>query len=96
MINTTEMIQCPWCINKTSLGEWDANTFKQCVTREMRRSYINLTKNRAFERRSDTFYLCPICGKWSRGCQLKIVDTDNEELKKLGGEPIILTRKTKN
>ena len=55
----------------------------------MKRAFTKLTNEKAFLRKSDTFYICPKCAKWSRGSQLRIVDSDNPKLKKLGGEPAI-------
>jgi len=56
----------------------------------MRRAYTKLYKVEAFKRKTDTFYKCPKCENWSRGCQLAIVDTDDERLLRLGREPVIM------
>jgi hypothetical protein len=53
----------------------------------MKRAFTELTKEKAFLYKSDTFYKCPKCGKWLRGCQLAIVDTTDEKLLKLGRKP---------
>lgn len=80
-------IICPWCSNKSSAGEWDENTYKQCTCRKMRRLYLNIRDTRAFYRESNKYYKCPKCGMWSKGSQLKI-DSDDPKLRKLGGEPL--------
>lgn len=91
MINRTEDIKCPRCNKESKLGEWNDITYKRCTNREMRRAFTQLTEERAFLRKSDTFYLCPKCKVWSRGSQLKIVNTTNEKLLRLGGEPVIVS-----
>jgi DNA-directed RNA polymerase subunit RPC12/RpoP len=87
-ISKTEKVRCPRCFKTSNLGEWDDLTFKQCFTREMKRAYTKLTLKKAFKRESNTFYMCPKCKAWSRGCNLTITDTDDNELKRLGGESI--------
>ena len=87
-ISNSETVRCPRCFKESKLGEWDDLTFKQCVTREMRRAYTKLNTKRAFRRESNTFYICPKCKVWSRGCHLTITNTEDETLKKLGGESI--------
>lgn len=54
----------------------------------MKRAYTHLYEEKAFYKKSNTFYVCTSCGKWSRGSQLRIVDTNDEKLLKLGGEPV--------
>ena len=88
MISREESVECPWCGNKEELGVWNDYTYMQCTSREMRRAFTELTREKAFTRKAKTFYLCIKCNKWVRGSQLWIVDTDNPELKKLGREPI--------
>lgn len=88
MISRDEHILCSRCYEKSTLGEWNDITYARCTNREMKRAFTNLTQEKAFLKKSDTFYMCPKCHKWSRGSQLKIVDTENERLLKLGGEPI--------
>jgi hypothetical protein len=86
MINRHEHVKCDWCGKKSELGEWNDLTYSRCRNREMKRAFTQLTEERAFFKKSDTFYECPVCHKWSRGCQLRIVDTDNPKLLRLGGE----------
>ena len=91
MISREEKVECPWCGETKTLGEWNDNTYKRCTSREMRRAFTPLTQERAFTRKADTFYLCVNCNRWSRGSQLKIVNTDDKKLLKLGGEPLVST-----
>lgn len=89
MINRSEHVRCGWCMRTSALGEWNDLTYSKCTNREMKRAFTQLTQEKAFMRKSDTFYICPKCNKWSRGSQLAIVDTTNEKLLRLGREPIM-------
>jgi len=89
MIDKKEHIRCGWCSKISTLGEWNDLTYSKCVNREMKRAFTELTQEKAFLHKSNTFYMCPKCKTWSRGSQLAIVDTDNEKLLKLGREPTI-------
>lgn len=82
-------IMCGWCGKKSRLGVWNDLTYNKCTNREMKRAFTSLTERRAFLKKSDTFYMCPVCGKWSRGSQLRITDTTDKSLLKLGGESVI-------
>lgn len=88
MLSRNLDIRCQRCGGISSLGSWNDETYSLCVTREMRRTFTELTKERAFKRESDTFYKCPICGQLSRGSQL-IIESDDIKLRKLGRESII-------
>lgn len=88
MIKDTETIVCPRCGKKHSLSEWENLTYAQCTSREMKRAYIKLSTERAYREKTNTFYLCPSCNKWSRGSQL-IIESDDPELAKLGRKPIL-------
>jgi hypothetical protein len=88
MIGRHEKVKCDWCRKTSELGEWNDLTWSRCTNREMKRAYTPLTEERAFLKKSDTFYECPKCHKWSRGCQLRIVDTDNPKLLRLGGQSV--------
>lgn len=87
-IEDTEKIKCPRCGKNSSLLEWDAYTFEQCTSREMRRAFLHLNSSKAFEAKSDTFYICPTCKQWSRGSQL-IIDSKDPMLSKLGRKPVV-------
>lgn len=89
MIKRSEHVRCGWCLKVHKLGEWNDLTYSKCSNREMKRAFTPLTNEKAFLKRSDTFYICPECKKWSRGSQLVIVDTDDPKLLKLGGEPVM-------
>lgn len=89
MIKKDENIQCGWCEGKDSAEKWNTYTYNQCKSREQRRAFTQIYKERTFTRAANTFYRCPLCGMWSRGSQLAIVDTDDIKLLKLGREPVI-------
>ena len=89
MIDRKEHVRCGWCMHIADLGEWNDLTYSKCTNREMKRAFTQLTEEKAFYHKSDTFYLCPNCNKWSRGSQLAIVDTDDKKLLKLGREPVM-------
>jgi len=88
MIKEDQNIKCAWCQDKSTAKEWNDTTYDRCVSREMRRSYVPIFLEKTFRRSEDTFYKCPKCSMWMRGCQLSIVDTDDKKLLRLGGEPI--------
>lgn len=88
-IDRKEKVRCNWCFKVSTIAEWNDLTYSKCTNREMKRDFTPLSDSKAFLRNSDTFYICPCCNKWSRGSQLKIVDTDNKALLKLGGESVI-------
>jgi hypothetical protein len=88
-IGRDNQVKCGWCFNKHKLEEWNDLTYEKCTNREMKRAFTNLSEERAFLKSSNTFYLCPSCGKWNRGSQLSIVDTNDKRLLRLGGESVI-------
>ena len=79
----TEVI-CPWCHEKSTVKEWDDNTYKCCTSREMRRLYLSIKEVKAFYKGSGKYYKCPKCNMWSEGCNLRM-DTCDPELIRLGG-----------
>lgn len=89
MLDKLTMIRCGWCGSKDTAVNWDKLTYSECKSREMRRLYTPIFKEKTFNRNADTFYKCPNCGTWSRGSQLAIVDTKDKRLLKLGREPLI-------
>lgn len=93
MISKCEQAICPWCGHVHTIEEWDNETFLKCKNREMKRAYTHLYEEKAFFHKSNTFYICGYCKKWSRGSQLRIVNTTDEKLLKLGGEPIVTVPK---
>ena len=88
MLERNLQIRCAWCGKTNTLGEWNDKTYEKCTSRAMKRAFTSLTQKKAFMKNADTYYLCPDCGKWCKGSQLKIVNTDNKELLKLGGESV--------
>lgn len=53
MTKMTRLV-CPWCHTENSVAEWDAKTFKACTSREMKRNYVSLEKDKAYRRGTDT------------------------------------------
>lgn len=96
MLSRNLAVKCSWCGKDSTLGEWNDTTYARCTNREMKRAFVQLTDKRAFLRKTDSFYLCPICGKWSRGSQLRIIHTDDPMLLKLGGESVMTAVKGSN
>ena len=92
MLDNELNVKCGWCDKKSKLREWNDLTWSKCINREMKRAFTPLSDKKAFLRKSDTFYLCPLCGMWCRGSQLSIVDTDDKALLSLGGESVIKIR----
>lgn len=82
-------IKCSWCDGVSNAKDWNDETFAHCVSREMRRKFVPIYNEKVFRKNTQYYYKCPLCGKWSKGSQLSIVDTDDKKLLKLGGEPII-------
>lgn len=78
-------VRCTWCGKKNTLGEWNDLTYSKCTSREMRRAFMPLTDSSVFKDNTKAYYICPSCNMWNKGNQLKITDTDDENLKKLGG-----------
>ncbi len=72
-------VKCPWCGKLSKLGEWNDITYAQCFSREMKRAFTQLTEKKAFLKGSDTFYMCPLCKKWSRGNLLRRFDENADK-----------------
>lgn len=96
MLDRNLDIRCAWCIKISKLGAWNDNTYAHCTNREMKRAFLSLTDKKAFLKNSNKFYMCPLCEKWSRGSQLRIVNTEDKTLIKLGGEPVTKSVNNKN
>lgn len=95
MLNNDLDIRCPRCGKLAKLKTWNELTYSMCSTREMKRAYTQLYEKKAFKQESNAFYICPNCNQWSRGSQLKIVNTDDKELLKLGGRSILFGKDNK-
>lgn len=93
MIDKNVRIKCPWCYKDSMLYEWNDLSFTFCVNREMKRLFTKLNDKKAFRKKNPSYYICPKCKNWSKGSQLKIVGTDDKELSKLGGEPLVKINK---
>lgn len=89
MISKDEHIRCPWCNEVSTAQEWEDNTYSSCVNREMKRAYKSVMDEATYKKKANTFYKCPKCSRWSRGCQLAIVDTEDKKLLKLGRLPVM-------
>lgn len=86
-ISWEQIIKCPLCESDHTVREWDENSYSQCTTREMRRCYTKLNSVKAFDRNEYKYYRCPSCDTWREGYKLVIV-SDDEKLRRLGGEVI--------
>lgn len=75
-IRTSDVILCNKCDKASKVSDWDLKTFNECTTREMRREFIGLTDARAYQKSSDTWYMCPCCNEYTEGYKLKIEETD--------------------
>ena len=89
VLSKEQKIKCGWCNTVKTAKEWNDNTYAECKTRDMRRSYTPIYKESTFLVGADTFYKCPSCSLWLRGCQLAIVGTTNKRLLRLGRKPVI-------
>ncbi len=87
-IASSTIISCQWCGVPSTLQEWDDISYKDCTSREMRRAYMHLSNERAFNKKYNKFYKCPNCGKWLKGCQLMVRSSD-KNIASLGNEPVI-------
>lgn len=87
-ISRQELIKCGWCLKLSKLGDWNDTTYSKCVTKDMKDSFIPLDNSSSFNRDSKAYYICPLCNMWSKGSQLKIINSKNKKLESLGGENI--------
>ena len=91
MINKNAHIKCGWCDAVHEASVWISIAFESCTNREMKRAFLDIYNEKAFDRKNPHYYKCPSCNTWSKGSQLSIVDTDNPKLLKLGREPVMKT-----
>jgi len=90
MISKDADIKCGWCSHVDKAENWNNNSKAACVSREMRRAYRDIYNEKVFDRhKKPAYYKCPKCSTWSKGSQLRIVNSDNPEHRRLGGEPVI-------
>lgn len=85
MLRTSLIIKCQYCKKSNTLDDWNKLSKKMCINREMRKSYTELTDKRVFTGKKEAYYICPSCGKWSKGDELIVYDEDNNRLNYLGG-----------
>lgn len=92
LISKDADIECGWC-NKSNKAEvWNSISKAECTSREMKRAYKDIFNEDVFNKNKKVaWYKCPKCGLWSKGTQLKIVNTNNSRYRALGGEPVIRT-----
>ena len=90
-LSRNEDVICGWCGAINTLGKWSDLTYSKCTNREMKRAFQPLTDSKAFMKNTKSYYICPDCGKWSKGSQLKIINSDNDEVSKLGGDMTMLS-----
>ncbi len=89
MISKTSLVRCPWCEKENTVEKWNDGTFAQCTNREMKRDFMPMTNEKAFKKNSVSFYVCPNCGKWTRGSQLLLIRGQNNSNNELSAEPLI-------
>ena len=80
MNNAGMRIYCPKCGKTASLSAWNKKTQQQCVTSEQRRAYIHLYNEKAFDKETDTYYMCPKCSSWTDGYRLNPNASDDIKL----------------
>ena len=78
-------IECQWCGEIHTAEEWSEYSLAQCSNRQMRRDFKPLEDVSIYNKKSDVYYKCKSCGNWSGGWQLTIANTEDEELRRLGG-----------
>lgn len=88
MLDGSINIKCQWCGVYSTIDEANELTYSKCINREMKRAYTDLHKKKAFLRDTQAYYVCPNCGRWFKGSQW-VIESDDPEISKLGGEPII-------
>lgn len=87
MLSKDLKVKCPRCDAVSNITDWDDFSYSECLTRQMRRAYMSLLSEKAFNPQSDYAYECPKCRNWVRGSQL-IIESDDPKLKRLGRRPL--------
>ena len=62
-----EACKCIRCGKDSPIKEWDNNTFTN-VEPEYKNIFTSLTEEKAYDKLSRRWYLCPKCNEWSVGC----------------------------
>lgn len=70
MLNKEDKVGCYWCSEVSTAENWNNATYSECTSREMRRAYTPIFNEKTFTESANTFYKCPLCGKWTRGSNL--------------------------
>lgn len=89
MIHEDEMIYCGWCDKPSTSKEWSESTYNACFTREQRRAFKPFNDEKMLKKTSKMYFLCPKCGMWAKGCQEKLIRTEDGVEKIYGGAPLI-------
>lgn len=89
MIQQNELIECGWCKKESTAEEWQETTRTQLYTREQRRAFKKVEDEKIFKKGSKIYYLCPKCGLWIQGCQMKMTREEDGKTKTYGGQPIM-------
>lgn len=73
IVDKLVMAQCPDCLAKSSIEDWD-NEFMQSsfANRKMRRRYKSLGSGTATDRGSKLVYICPKCKSVVEGYMIKV------------------------
>lgn len=93
MIKKTMKIICPWCCKDSTVEEWDNESFQACKSREMKRNYISLEKDKAYKRGTDTYYCCPKCKQWSGGWKIVLIRKEGDTDKVIICNPVTFVPK---
>lgn len=88
-ITQESSVRCPWCSIETEAKQWNDLTLSYCTSREMKRAFRTIYDKQVWGRDSDHFYICPACKTWSRGNQLILLDEEGNQVKNIGGQPVI-------
>lgn len=94
MISKDAHIKCGWCDAVHEANIWNDLTLSNCTNREMKRAFLEIYNEKAFDRKNPHYYKCPSCGTWLKGSQLSIIDTDNIEWLRLGRENVLKTKES--
>lgn len=73
MIEKDTEIKCPSCKRLSKIQMWNSLSLAACKSAEMRKLYMPLYDERAFEK-DNYYYVCPLCGIWSAGEKLIITE----------------------
>lgn len=92
LVKENSQVKCQWCSGITDAKSWNAETFKQCSSREMKRAFKDIYNIQVWLKNSDNYYKCPKCGTWSRGNQLILLDNKGNIVRSVGNVPIMIIK----